>query len=268
MATILDTIVRATRERVRDRRVAVRLRELEQTPMFAESRRSLSTALRRDHLAVIAECKKASPSAGVIREEYDVTRIAGSYARCGADAISVLTEPEWFHGDVTHLSDARTAAGLPILRKDFVVDPFQIVEARAYGADAVLLIATVLDRSELSDLLDAAEALDLECLVECYSERDLERVDLDRVRTLGVNNRNLDTFEVDRTHAARILANVPESIVRVAESGLRTAQDLVDVREAGIDAVLIGEAFMRADDPGRALLDLRGVNHLTDGRES
>lgn len=257
MATILDTIVRATRERIRDRRAAVSFRELEQAPMFGETRRSLASALRRDHLAVIAECKRASPSAGVIREHYDVATIAASYDRAGADAISVLTEPEWFHGHATHLSEARSASGLPILRKDFVVDPFQVVEARAFGADAVLLIAAVLDRAEIADLMDAAEALEMECLVECHAARELDRLDLDRVRIVGVNNRNLDTFEVDRDHAARVLAHVPASIARVAESGLRTADDLAAVRRAGIDAVLVGEALMRADDPGDALRRLR-----------
>lgn len=258
MATILDTIVDATRARVRQRRSAVPLRELEQMPAFAEPRRSLAEALRRPHLAVIAECKKASPSAGVIRPSYDIAKIVRSYAAAGADAISVLTEPAYFQGDLAHLETARTLTGAPVLRKDFVVDPFQLVEARAHGADAVLLIATVLDRHALHDLLDAGAALGLDCLVECHAERELDRVDLDRVRILGVNNRNLDTFEVDRDHAARVLAHVPASVIRVAESGLRTRDDLEAVRSAGIDAVLVGEAFMRADDPGEALLALRG----------
>ncbi len=267
MATILDTIVQATRERIRDRRARTSLRQLEQAPLFGEARRSLAAALRREHLAVIAECKKASPSAGVIRESYDVASIAGAYTRSGADAISVLTEPAWFQGDALHLSEARSASGLPILRKDFVVDPFQVVEARAFGADAVLLIAAVLDRAALADLLDAARALEMECLVECHSERELDRLDLDRVRIVGVNNRNLETFEVDRDHAARVLAHVPTSIVRVAESGLRTADDLDAVREAGIDAVLVGEALMRAADPGEALRHLRPPDHQTAGRD-
>jgi indole-3-glycerol phosphate synthase len=257
MAAILDTILRATRDLVRARRASVSLHELEQRELFAEPRRGLARALRGERLAVIAECKKASPSAGVIREDYDVASIAQAYARGGADAISVLTEPSFFQGDLGHLDLARRAACVPLLRKDFVVDPFQIVEARAHGADAVLLIATALDRHELTDLMDAADALEMECLVECHAERELDRMDLDRVRILGVNNRNLDTFEVDPGHAARVLARVPASIVRVAESGLRTPDHLAAAWRDGIDAVLVGEALMRADDPGRALALLR-----------
>jgi len=257
MATILDTIVRATRARVQTGRSAATLRDLEDRPGFLLERRSLAAALRRDGLSVIAECKMASPSAGVIRNDYDARAIAASYSAAGAEAISVLTEPEWFRGKPEDLSAAREASDVPILRKDFVVDPFQVVEARAYGADAVLLIATVLDRHELSDLMDAADALEMECLVECHAERELDRVDLDRARVLGVNNRNLDTFEVDRDHAARVLARVPDTIVRVAESGLRTRDDLRAVHASGIDAVLVGEALMRAVDPGAALRELR-----------
>lgn len=262
MPTILDHIVESTRSLVAARRREIPARELESLPGYFRTPTSLVEALRpggtpSDELRFIAECKKASPSKGIIRAEYDPAAHAQAYEAAGAAAVSVLTEPAFFQGSLEHLAAARPRVGLPLLRKDFVVDPYQLVEARAYGADAVLLIASVLDRNELADLHAAAEALGLSCLVECYEESELDKLDFAQVRIVGVNNRNLHTFEVDRSHAARVLARVPDPIVRIAESGLRTAADFAAMRRAGLDAVLVGEAFMRAPDPGEALARLR-----------
>lgn len=262
MPTILDHIVDSTRSLVAARRREIPVHTLENQPGFFRTPRSLAEALRpggkpSDSLRFIAECKKASPSKGIIRTEYDPAAHAVAYEAAGASAVSVLTEPAFFQGSLDHLAAARSRVELPLLRKDFVVDRYQLVEARAFGADAVLLIASILEPNELADLHDAAEAIGLSCLVECYEESELEKLDFAQVRVVGVNNRNLHTFEVDRGHAARVLAQVPEAIVRVAESGLRTAADFAAMRRAGLDAVLVGEAFMRAPDPGEALARLR-----------
>lgn len=267
MPTILDELVAGARSETATRRRTVSTYELEQR--FRPDRRSLVDALRAEGLSILAEAKKASPSQGVIREDFDPGAIAEQYTEGGAAGMSVLTEPLQFLGSLDYLAEARMRCPLPLLRKDFIVEEYQLFEARAYGADAVLLIAAVLERPQLRDLLQAAAELKLECLVELYDASELDRVDFDLVQLLGVNNRDLRTFEVDRAHAPRVLAYAPEGVVTIAESGLRTAEDLADVQEAGIDAVLIGEAFMRQPDPGQALKDLREeTERVIDQRQS
>ena len=255
--TILDRIVDDTRALVAQRKQAVPARVLEARIKAAGATRSLEVALRQDHLAVLAEIKKASPSKGVIRENFDVPDLACQYEASGAAAVSVLTEPLHFQGALDNLALARQAIDLPLLRKDFIVDPYQLLEARAYGADAVLLIAAVLGRDELYDLHQAANALGLDCLVEVYARDELDRLDFDQVTILGVNNRDLRTFEVDINHSLRVFEEAPDAVVRVSESGLRTADDLAHLRRHGVDAVLIGETFMRAPHPGQALRALQ-----------
>ena len=259
--TILDQILADTRALVLRRKSEVPVAALEARPAFRAPTLSLAEALRRSDSAqppaIIAEIKKASPSQGVIAEDFHPVDTARAYKKAGAAAISVLTEPTHFQGSLDVLAKVRLAADLPLLRKDFVVDAYQLVEARAYGADAVLLIAAALDPAELRDLHDAATALGLECLVEVHTADELDALDLDRVKILGVNNRDLKTFDVDVERAPRLLADVPAHIVRVAESGLRDAADLAMLRRRGIDAVLIGETFMRSRQPGDALRQLR-----------
>ena len=255
--TILDRIVEDTRALVERRKQAVPVRALEERASAAGTTRSLEKALRQDDLAVLAELKKASPSKGVIRDDFDVADLARQYDDHGAEAVSVLTEPMHFQGSLDNLALARHAIDLPLLRKDFIIDPYQLVEARAYGADAVLLIAAVLDRQALYDLHQVADELGLECLVEIYQHDELDRLDFDQVAILGVNNRDLRTFEVDINHSLRVFEDAPQNVVRVSESGLRTADDLVHLRRHGVDAVLIGEAFMRAPHPGRTLAALK-----------
>ena len=255
--TILDRIVQDTRALVDQQKRRVTLADLEARPYFAGPTLPLDRALRRPDLAVIAEIKRASPSKGLIRPGLDVADVARQYKHGGAAVVSVLTEPLHFKGSLENLALARRTVDLPLLRKDFIVDPYQLVEARAYGADAVLLIAAILDRHALYDLHQAADDLGLSCLVEVYDPAELGKLDLDQVRVLGVNNRDLRTFEVDIDHSVRVLADVPAHIVRVSESGLRTPDDLAHLRRHGIDAVLIGETFMRAERPGRALRQLR-----------
>ena len=263
--TILDTIVRDTRALVARRRAEASVSTLEARASFRAPTLSLRDALRQPPdagPAVLAEIKPASPSKGVIRPDLDVAEVARQYKRGGAAAVSVLTEPQHFGASLTNLALARHATDLPLLRKDFIVDPYQLVEARAYGADAVLLIATVLDRVQLAELHAAATDLGLDCLVEAYGERDLDRIDFDQVEILGVNNRDLATFEVDVERALRMFERAPSGIVKVAESGLRDAPTLARLRRQGIDAVLIGGTFMRAPRPGDALRQLREETDL------
>lgn len=255
--SILDTIVERVREDLASRKRETSIRDLEDQPYFERTPLRLAPVLRHEHLSIIAEIKRASPSQGVIRDDFNVEILARSYADAKAEAISILTEPDFFQGDLSHLEAARKTVSLPLLRKDFIVDPYQLYEARAFGADAVLLIATVLDRMQMEELMAAADELGLSCLVELYEARELDKLDMDSVEILGVNNRNLHTFEVDPDHAARVLAHVPERIVRVAESGLKLPEELARLRESGIDAVLIGESFMRAVNPGESLRELR-----------
>jgi indole-3-glycerol phosphate synthase len=255
--TILDTIVRDSAGNLSRRKRECPISSLESMAGFARSPLPFAHALKSKPGAFIAEIKHRSPSKGVLRDDYDVKRFTEAYQTGGARAISVLTEENHFHGHLAHLETARSIVSVPLLRKDFIVDPYQIIEARAFGADAVLLIVSLLDRHHLEELLAVATEVNLDCLVEIYDEPELDRVDFSRISILGVNNRNLHSFEVDTSRAPRILARVPEHIARVAESGLKTAENVADMFESGIDAVLIGEALMSDPDPGEALSALR-----------
>ena len=258
MPTILDQILADTRALVAERKAVTPAAALERRPAFHAPTLSLARALRRpDGPAYVAECKRASPSEGVIRAEYHPAQTARAYKQAAAAAVSVLTEPTHFQGSLEHLAAVRHAVDLPVLRKDFVVDAYQLVEARAYGADAVLLIVAALDRAQLHDLLDAARDLGLGTLVEVHGEAELDGLDLDRVDVLGANSRDLRTFEVDLDRAGRVFAGLPARVVRVAESGIRTADAAARLRDAGADAFLVGTHLMRSPDPGRALAALR-----------
>ena len=256
--TVLGQILADTRALVAERQARIPVAALEQRPAFYAPTLSLARALRRpDGPTFIAECKRKSPSEGVLRTEYDPAEIARQYRYAAAAALSVLTEPTHFGGALDHLAQVRQAVDLPLLRKDFVVSDYQIAEARAYGADAVLLIAAALDPAELHDLHDAATSLGLGVLVEVHSPDELDALDLDRLAVVGVNARDLHTFTVDLGRAETVFRLLPERVVRVAESGIRTADDTARLRDAGADAFLVGTAFMREPDPGRALAALR-----------
>jgi indole-3-glycerol phosphate synthase len=259
VSNVLDDIIEDTRELVEQRKKETPIAELKDRPFYSDREAlSLVEALKEKGMSFIAEVKKASPSKGVIRDDFDPATIAQQYADNDVSAISVLTEPLHFQGSIEHLAWIRAhVQDVPLLRKDFIVDPYQLVEARAVGADAVLLIATALDAGQLSELHHAATELGLNCLVEVYSEEDLDKIDWNQVQILGVNNRDLTTFKVDIENSLRIFENVPRNVGRVAESGLSDPDTLVRLREAGVNGVLIGEHFMRADHPGAALTDLR-----------
>ena len=257
-ADLLATIVAGTRRIVevreqREPRAALEGRALTRRPRAGQLTAALS---RTDRVNVIAECKRRSPSRGVLRASYDPAAIAAGYAAAGAAAISVLTEPTFFDGALEHLEAVRAAVGVPLLRKDFIVSEYQLLEARAAGADAVLLIVAALDIARLSELHGLAAALELEVLVEAHDAVELDRALSIGARIIGVNNRNLRTLEVDVHASDTLIARVPKDVIAVSESGLRTANDLQRLRALGYRAFLIGERFMTAEDPGR---DLRGL---------
>ena len=210
--------------------------------------RSFSAALQRGsgQLALIAEIKKASPSAGVIVESFDALQIAKNYAAANVDAISVLTDEQFFQGHLDFLPPIRQAVTAPLLRKDFILEEIQIAQSAAAGADAILLIVAALSQDQLSSLLEAAEAYQLDALVEVHTQNELDRALETPATIIGINNRNLATFEIDLSVTEKLSEEVPEEIVLVSESGIRTAEDLARVKACGIDAVLIGEALMRA----------------------
>ncbi|MDQ6809029.1 MAG: indole-3-glycerol phosphate synthase TrpC [Verrucomicrobiota bacterium] len=222
--------------------------ELRKQALARNDFRSLRAALDRgpDQLALIAEIKKASPSAGVIVESFDPIAIAQNYARAGAEAISVLTDEQFFQGKLDYLAAVRAVVPVPLLRKDFIIDEIQIVESAAAGADAILLIVAALEQTHLIRLLEVAAMYQMEALVEVHSLEELERALDTDAQIVGINNRNLATFEVDLRTTEILSEEVPNEIVLVSESGIKTAADLARIRATGVNAVLIGEALMRA----------------------
>ncbi len=253
---ILDDIVAARREELARTKLAVSRRALEQRPAYAAVRRSLGAALQSRRPAIIAEVKKASPSRGPIRADADAVAVACAYAAGGAAAISVLTEPRFFRGSLDDLLAVRGAVDLPLLRKDFLVDPYQVVEARAWGADAVLLIVAMLDDALLRELVGATAAEGLEALVEVHDAAELDRALGCGTTLLGINNRDLRTFATTLETAERLRPLVPPGVIAVAESGIDTAPDIARLRAAGFHAFLIGESLMRAPDPAEKLREL------------
>lgn len=257
MATILEQIVDQTTIDVRKRKHKTSFSDFDSFPDFERPRRSFREALSEDDsLSIIAEIKKASPSKGVIRKDFDPQKIAAQYQKGGAAAISVLTDEPAFKGSLEYLQIVSNEVELPVMRKDFLIDPYQVKEARAYGADAILLITSITEGNQLQELHHAATEFGLECLVECYTEEDVQKVDFEYVNILGANNRDLHTFKVDVHRGIALLRSAPEGTVLISESGISNARQLKLLQEKGIDAALIGEYFMRQDDPGVALKNL------------
>ena len=218
----------------------------------------LETALRKPGLSFICECKKASPSKGLIAEDFPYLQIAREYEAAGADAISVLTEPKWFLGREEYLREIAGTVSIPCLRKDFTVDPYMIYEAKLLGASAVLLICSILEQGQLEEYYGICEELGLSALVEAHDEKEI-RMALDAgVRIIGVNNRNLKDFSVDMENSRRLRNLIPPEVLFVSESGVKTPEDAAALREIGADAVLIGEALMRAQDKRQMLKQLKG----------
>ena len=215
------------------------------------------TVLKRDdRIKFIAEVKKASPSAGIIREDFNYVNIAKEYETAGASAISVLTDKEFFKGDLKYLSEIKETVSLPALRKDFIIDPYQIYEARAAGADLVLLIARILNKEEINAFLVLSHELGMECLVEVHDNDELETVLETEAAIIGINNRNLDTFETNLDTSLQLCNRIPEGKIIVSESGIKTRADVLVLEEAGIDAILIGETLMRSRDISHKIKEL------------
>jgi indole-3-glycerol phosphate synthase len=257
--SILDEIVERTCQDVARRRQAL---PLERIPLDGrEEPRPFAEALTAPGIAVIAEHKRASPSAGSIGSGMGIEEIVGAYERGGAAALSILTEEHWFHGSLDDIRAARAATQLPILRKDFIVDPYQVYEAASAGADALLLIVAALHPEDLQVLLREARGLDLDVLVEIHDEEELEiALDVD-AELLGINNRDLRDFSVDLQRTFELLADVPAGKIVVSESGISTREQLDELEEVGVDAVLVGEMLMRAPDLEAATRALVGEDH-------
>lgn len=255
--TVLQRILDRKHQEVAERRRAVSFSHLEQRANAQEPARDFVNAIAEriaaGDPAVIAEVKKASPSQGVIRANFDPAAIAKSYQTGGATCLSVLTDIDFFQGADTYLQTARAACDLPVLRKDFVVDPYQVVEARALGADCILLIVAALSDDQLDELNDVALQWGLHVLVEVHNREELERAIPLGNRLLGINNRNLHNFETRLETTIELLDDLPDACIAVTESGIHTRDDVALMRTHGVNAFLVGEAFMRAKDPGTEL---------------
>lgn len=258
--TILDKLAEHARERVDSAKIKlphdeVKRRALELPKGGFEFERALSGS----GLAFICECKKASPSKGVIAEDFPYLDIAKDYEKAGVDCISVLTEPKWFLGSDDYLLEIAQAVKIPCIRKDFTVDDYMIYEAKLLGAGAVLLICSILSSAQISEYIGVCDELGLSALVEAHDENEVRMAVDCGARIVGVNNRNLKDFSVDTANSRRMRELVPENIVFVSESGVQTAEDILLIRESGADAVLIGETLMRAQDKSAKLRELKSL---------
>jgi indole-3-glycerol phosphate synthase len=257
---ILQRILATKQREIAERQLKLSYDALQQQAHHVSPPRGFVAALRRrvaqGGAGVIAEIKKASPSKGVIREDFNVVEIARSYAAGGASCLSVLTDSEYFQGHEVFLTQARSACSLPVIRKDFIVDPYQVMEARAIGADCILLIVAALDDGQLTSLYAAARAQGMDVLVEVHDGDELERALQLDLELVGINNRNLRSFDTSLDTTIELLPRVPDGCLVVTESGIHTRADIKLMRDHDVHAFLIGEAFMRAADPGKALAEL------------
>jgi indole-3-glycerol phosphate synthase len=262
MSDILSEIIQTKKEEVAKASTIHTLSDLERqvsgAPEPRDFEQAISSALSLGRAAVIAEIKKASPSKGIIRENFDPVDIAISYESHGATCLSVLTDRNYFHGSPEFLVAARSATKLPTLRKDFIVDPYQVYEARCMGADCILLIVAALDQQQLRELASLATKLGMSVLVEVHSRRELEQAIELETPLIGVNNRNLRTFQTSLDTTFELVQDLPEGRVLITESGIQTRGDVEIMRSKGIHAFLVGEAFMRQKDVGKALFSLFG----------
>ena len=255
--TVLKKIIARKAEEVSERRAKITEQELLKQACDADKPRgfinAISSKLSSGQSAVIAEVKKASPSKGVIREHFVPEDIAVAYESAGAACMSVLTDRDFFQGHEDYLRAARAACALPVIRKDFIVDTYQVAEARALASDCILLIVAALDDAQMTELAACSEELGMDVLVEVHNEEELERALMLNTRLVGVNNRNLHTFETDLDTTIRLLDLMPDNRIVVTESGIHTTDHVEKMRQHGVNCFLVGEAFMREEDPGKAL---------------
>jgi indole-3-glycerol phosphate synthase len=263
VADILDEIIRKTRDDLEQRKIDYPMewlgRSLSFNPFVPKDIYGALKSTEEEPYRIIAEVKKASPSKGIIREVFDPIQIAHAYEEGGGNALSILTEPHWFKGDKEYLGMVRRYVSLPLLRKDFIVDKYQILEALAFGADFVLLIAKALGRKELKELVEYAFHLGLEVLVEVHDKTDLTKAIFAGANIIGINHRNLETFEMDMNLSRKLIPLIPNSKIIVAESGINDHETVVELGKAGADAFLVGEHFMRRDDISQAVKILKGA---------
>jgi indole-3-glycerol phosphate synthase len=245
---MLDRIIAQKREEVKQRKMVATMVYLQERITRQKPVLDLALALKGDHIRLIAEVKQASPSRGILTSNFSPTKLARTYAEGGAAAISVLTEANYFGGNIEHLAAIKEAVGLPLLRKDFIFDPYQVYESRAYGADALLLIATILSQGQLEELISLSHSVGLKCLVEVHNEGEVERAVLSDAELIGVNNRDLNTFAVDINTTRRLRPLVPKEKITVSESGIKSKKDVEKLGKWGVDAVLVGEALVTASD--------------------
>ncbi len=259
MADILKEIAHKKKERLDAAKAQLPLDELKNRITLCPPVHPFRAAINKPRtISLIAEIKKASPSRGVIRDNFWPSEIARIYHDAGVQALSVLTEEDYFQGAAVYLQEVREAVALPILRKDFITDPYQVYEARYYGADCILLIAALLTRESLSELMQCAAELGLECLVEVHTEKELKKVLNMKVPLIGINNRDLHTLEVDLKTTEKLFPLVPKDKTIVVESGIRSRQDVLFLKILGVNAVLIGQAFMEAQDIKRQVEEIMG----------
>ena len=257
---ILDQLADYARQRVEEAKRQTPLAEIKQQALaLPKGDFRFEKALAKPGLSFICECKKASPSKGLIAADFPYLQIAKEYESAGADAISVLTEPKWFLGSDRYLEEIASAVSTPCLRKDFTVDDYMIYEAKLLGASAVLLLCAILDDAQLREYLALCDGLGLSALVEAHDEAEVDRALNAGARILGVNNRDLKNFTVDTENSRRLRARIPEDVLFVSESGVRTAEDVARLAAIGADAVLIGETLMRAPDKTAKLRELKGL---------
>lgn len=259
---ILDEIAEKTRIRVAVAKQKISPEEMKQKALTCEIHREFpfEKELRKKGISFICEVKKASPSKGIIAEKFDYRSIAESYEEAGAGAISVLTEPEYFKGSIEYLKEIAEDVKIPLLRKDFTVDEYMIYEAKAAGASIVLLICAILDEETLKHYIEIADSLGLSALVEAHDEEEIQMALRAKARIIGVNNRNLKDFTVDIHNGIRLREKVPQDVLFVAESGIRTREDIEELEKVHVNGVLIGETFMRAENKKAMLAELKGEN--------
>ena len=260
MSNILETIAEATRVRVAESKEKLSTEEIKaQAYAMPKGDLAFEKALAQEGMSFICECKKASPSKGIIAEDFPYVEIAKDYEAAGASAISVLTEPQWFKGSLEYLREIAANVKTPCLRKDFTVDEYMIYEAKLAGASAVLLICSILSEEELKSYISICDDLGLSALVEAHDEDEANMAVRSGARVIGVNNRDLKTFTVDPTNCLRLRAIIPDNVLFVGESGVKTAQDIKTLYDNNVDAVLIGESFMRSNDKIAFLQELKSL---------
>lgn len=257
--TILEKLAAHAENRVTEAKKKIPLEEIKSRALAMEKGSfAFENALKKPGISFICECKKASPSKGVIAEEFPYLQIAEDYEKAGADCISVLTEPKWFLGSDEYLREIAERVSIPCIRKDFTVDEYMIYEAKILGAEAVLLICSILTGEQIRKYIEICDELGISALVEAHDEAEVKTAVSSGARLIGVNNRNLSDFSVDTGNSRRLRELVPENVIFVSESGVKTAGDIELLRESGVDAVLIGETLMRAADKTAKLAELRG----------